>query len=80
MGHGDGGRVITTVAVGVVTWLVVSVAVGVAVGKWLQRRDETPAQMEVRTPQGRQKGILWVDGEPTMRYKIRPAFPRHFLN
>lgn len=66
---------------------IVGVGVLAAVLIWTAGRDWTgdepaPAAEEPDSPaQGQQPpGVLWVDGEPTVRYEVVPRFPRYFLN
>lgn len=72
---------ITEIVVGLLVWLVVSVVLGCIVGQHL-RGEEKPVEMGMRSPQGWQRGILWVDGEATVRYEMAPPrdWPRYFCN
>lgn len=47
-----------------------------------EEEGEPAAEPEPPARRGRcgRPGVLWVDGEPTLRYEIVGRFPRYFLN
>lgn len=66
-----------------ILWLGLGVALGVILSEWANRMDAPPETAEGEEPGSRWRGVLVVDGEPTVRCVMQPdpeRWPGHLRN